>query len=102
MLDPDQRLDGRLDETARAIETHPWFGYHKMTVAGVANKTISPCLMPASENSFQPNMGGINFTRTPQPNTTSTNVLDDVSTLPWQAPVTLIAESGAESGPRNH
>ena len=78
VLDPDQRLDGRLDETARAIETHPWFGYHKMTVAGVAKKKISPCLMPASENSFQPNMGGINFTRIPQPNTTSTNVLDDV------------------------
>ena len=49
-----------------------------MTVAGVAKKKISPCLMPASENSFQPNMGGINFTRIPQPNTTSTNVLDDV------------------------
>jgi len=78
LLHPDQRMDGLLDETARVIENHSWFLYHKMTTSGIAKRKISPCLTPASENSFQPNMGGMNFTRIPQPATTSTNVLDDV------------------------
>ena len=75
---PLDRLDGQLDESAQAIEGHPWFQYHKITPAVIAKKKITPPLTPASENSFTPNMGGINFTRIPQPNTSSTMVLDDV------------------------
>ena len=78
VLHPDDRLDGELEADALAVENHPWFRYFKISPAAVAKRKIAPCLVPASENSFQPNMGMINFTRIPQPNTASTNVLDDV------------------------
>lgn len=78
VLEPNLRFDGELEESAAAVQNHPWFRYHKMSPDLIAKRKISAPLAAASENSFQPNMGMINFTRVPQPNTSSTDVLDEV------------------------